>query len=174
MIDPLWKRIAGIHVLDEGLIGAVWMAHDKQTDIVHLYDACVFKLEVLAVIAEGLNARGRWIPIAWEKGSKEVAEKLLDRGCNTIPEPIADSPALAEMTSRDIWERMRSGRFKVDKRLKVWTDEYTNYYRDESQIPTGAYPLMNATRYAVGSLPFARKQSSSKTKTNNAPKLAII
>lgn len=173
MINPEWKRIAGIHVQDEGQIGAVWLAHDKERDQIHVYDACMFRQEVLAVIAEGLNCRGRSIPIAWESKSKDMADKLLDRGCNMVYEEHKDTPEVAEIVSREIWERMRTGRFKADKRLKEWIDEYQSFYREDSKIPTGASPLMSATRYAVAQLDYAKGQISRKTKLS-APKLAIV
>src|SRR3546814_4945820 len=114
-----------------------------------MYDCCVFRREVLAVIAEGLNARGRWIPVAWESALKDMADKLLDRGCNVLPEPVKDTDALAEVTSRDIEERMRSGRFKVDKRLAEWLDEFRAFSRRDAKVPRTGYPLMSATRHAV-------------------------
>ena len=136
MIAPEWRRICGLHCLDDGTVAAAWIAHDKDTDLVHLYDACVFKREVLAVIAEGLNARGRWIPVAWAE--KDMAEKLLDRGCNMLPDPVVDTDTVAEVVSRDIWERMRSGRFKVDRRLKEWLDEFKAFDRQEGKVPRGS------------------------------------
>ena len=36
MIPDDWPRIAGIHVRDDGDVGCVWMAHDKDRDLVHL------------------------------------------------------------------------------------------------------------------------------------------
>lgn len=173
MIDPTWKRICGIQCQDEGTIGAVWMAHEKPRDLIHVYDACIFRNEVWAVIAEGLNCRGRNIPIAWNKKQKDIADKLLERGCNMLYDPLEESAATTEVWSREILERMKTGRFKVDKRIKEWLDEYQSYYRDESEVPTDAFPLMAATRCAVSQLQYAK----GKPKTNSrpmAPKLAII
>ena len=83
MIEDHWQRIAGIHKKPNGEIAAVWLARDPDTDVVRVYDACLFKKEVLAVIAEGLNARGRWVPISWK--DKELAAALDERGCNMSP-----------------------------------------------------------------------------------------
>lgn len=172
MIDPLWRRIAGIHMQDEGEIGAVWMAHDRTTDCIHMYDACIFRKEVLPVISEGLNARGRWIPIAWQddKSMAAMSTELSKRGCKMMYDPVDDMP---DMISREIEERMRSGRFKVDKRLGEWLEEYRTYYQAHSKIPEG-FPLMTATRFAVGNLKRAKRQISKLKKTTNYPKLAIL
>jgi len=172
MIDPLWKRIAGISCQEDGTIGAVWIAHNKDTDSIHLYDACIFRREVLAVISEGLNCRGRWIPIAWTDKDKDMSDKLLEKGCNMLYDPYKDNQTVSEVISRDIWERMRTGRFKVDKRLSEWLEEYKTYYRDESKVPKG-FPLMSATRHAVSQLEYAKRQTPAR-KQIMFPKVAII
>ncbi len=169
MIQDGWKRVAGIHIQDDGDLAAVWMALDGDSDVIHLYDCCVFKREVLAVIAEGMNARGRWIPVGWT--NKELADKLLDRGCNMQPDPSDDSESMAEIISRDIWARMRSGRFKVDRRLKEWLDEYKTFNRQDSKVPRDTHPLMAATRHAIDQLQYAKAESTRSTKINY-PKLA--
>jgi hypothetical protein len=174
MIREHWYRIAGIHCQDDGAIAAVWMAHDKDADTLHLYDACLFRREVLAVVAEGLNARGRWIPVAWHVGAKEIADNLLDRGVNTLPEPVESSQAAIEAVSLEVWGRMRSHRFRVDKRLGEWKEEYRTFYRQDSKVPSDTHPLMAATRHAVAALAYARRQSASRGGSKNFPKVAII
>lgn len=164
-----------MHVQDEGEMAAVWLAHDKTGgDVLHLYDCCVFRREVLAVIAEGLNCRGRWIPVAWAEKAKDISGKLLERGCNMLPEGATDTDAVAEVVSRDIWERMRSGRFKVDKRLAEWLDEYRAFYREESRVPRVSHPLMSATRHAVAMLQYSRRTEPAGRKRGAYPKIAVI
>ncbi len=173
MIDSSWKRIAGMHVQEDGEMAIVWLAHDKLSDVVHLYDSCAFKNEVPVVIAEGLNARGRWIPIAWEKSAKNMADSFLERGCKMLPEPSNDSDQLAEVLSREIQERMRTGRFKVDKRLKDWIDEFDSFEKIEGKVPRGNSPFMSATRHAIAQLKSAKKLQNRST-TLNYPKVSII
>jgi len=173
MIEGTWKRVVGMHVQSDGDLSFCWLALDKDTDTVHLYDACKFSREVMAVVAEGLNARGRWIPIAYPVEAKEIAAQLLDRGCNTLPEPYKEADAVREMTARDIQERMRTGRFKVDKRLKDWQDEFKTFYRDDSQVPKG-FPLMSATRHAMANLEWARSNMKRRSSQNNYSRMAIV
>ncbi len=162
-----WRRIAGIEVEEDGKVAAVWIGHDKLSDVVTLYDACKFNAEVLAVISEGLNARGRWIPIAWNVTSKDFSDKIMERGCNVLFEGLKESPQMAEIASRDIEERMRTGRFKVDRRLAEWLSEFELFSKQGGKIPVSGYPLMAATRYAIGQLDLAKKlQSPRKLKTN--------
>lgn len=160
--------------MPEGDIGCVWMAHDAMSDVVHIYDACIFRREVFAVIAEGLNARGRFIPIAWELKAQDISEKLLERGCKMLPEPEKDSQALAEVHSRDILERMKTGRLKVDKRLAEWLDEYRSFYRQDAQVPLKTSPLMSATRHAVAQIQFARRVHAPRVQKQNFKQVAII
>lgn len=174
MIEPEWRRIAGMQVQDDGDIALVWMAHDKTADKVHIYDCCVFRREVLAVIAEGINCRGRWVPVAWSSKAKDVSEKLLERGCNMLPEPVRESQQLAEVQSRDILERMKTHRLKVDRRLQDWLDESRRFYRQDSQVPLSTSPLMAATRHAFADLQYARRQRPPGKKERNYPQVAMI
>jgi hypothetical protein len=170
MLEPEWKRLGGLFLQEQGQLGAVWIAHDTETDCVHLYDACVFANEVLAVISEGLNARGKF-PLAWCKKDKEFVDKLKERGCRTSYEPVID---MVEVTSRDIQERMRTGRFKVDARLAEWKEEFRTYYKSDAEIPTSGYPLMTATRIAMSDLKKARRVSPKKKRKETYPKVAMI
>ena len=146
MIPENWRRIAAIHQQSDGMVAAVWLAVDRDADVVHLYDCCLFKREVLAVIAEGLNARGKGVPVAWCEDAKILAEKLDERGCNMLSDGVKDTLPMAEVTARDIWERMRTGRFRVDKRNAEWLDEYRTYFRKDAGIPLEGSPLMKIGR----------------------------
>lgn len=165
------RKIAGIHVCENGDIACVWLNYEPLDDSITICDSCVFKREVPIVIAEGLNARGRWIPIAWN--DKSIADSLTQRGCRMLPEQCDDKEVPAEMVSRDIWERMRTHRFKVDKRLGDWFDEARSFEKDNNKIPRDSHPLMAATRHAVQMLSFARAAEKPRKQTNTR-RLAIV
>lgn len=173
-IQPQWRRIAGIHVCEDGEIGMVWIAYDMDTRCLHLYDACNFRLEIPAVIGEGINARGRWIPIAWEKSGKAMVEELKKRGCNFLYKPVEEDSATAEARSREIWQFMRMSLFRIDRRLQNFQDEIVNMSRADFDSGTAKYPLVAATRYAIDQLNFARAQETGNKKQPMAPKTAII
>ncbi len=155
MLKDHWKRICGLHCSDDGRISAVWLAHNPEDDVIHLYDSYKFPESTeFAVVVEGLNARGRNIPISWSH--KEISENLLNKGCNMLVEAAENSPAMAEVVSGEILARLRSGRFKVEQRLSDWLAEFKTFNRDGSQVPTDSHPLMTATRYAVADLANAR------------------
>lgn len=172
MIPDDWKRVAGMYVRDDGDIGCVWMAHDKDRDLVHLYDACLFQREVIAVIADAFAARGRFIPVAWTH--KELADDLLGRGVNMLPASCDDSDAAAEVASREVWARMRTHRFKVERALRPWAEEFETYNRESQKVPRDSHPLMSATRYAVQMLPYARRSTPKRAKGGTYPQVAMI
>lgn len=177
MIEPTWRRVAGVHLEDDGVVGAVWIAWDTITSVVHLYDAALFKTEVPVVIEDGISARGRYYPVAWAEKDKAFADALLDAGINMLPDGCKDDQAMAELQSRAIWQMLRGSRFRVDKRVGQWLREYKDFFRDEAQIPLKGFPLMAATRHAVEMLDYAvaESQHMSLGSTNNAPtNLAII
>lgn len=180
-LDKDWNRIAAIHCRDDGEIAAVWLAHDKESDCVHLYDGCEFKAEVLAVIAEGLNSKpynafrlnSKWIPVAWEISAKHIVDNLRDRGCNMLYEGVKDSEMLAEAISRDVWERMRTDRFKVDKRMSGWLEQYKSFQRKEGKIPLVTHPQHVALRYAMVELKSAKREPKHSDAHKLFPKVAI-
>ena len=176
MIEDGWKTIAGIH-FQPGVsgAGAIWLAHDKQADTIHLWDCALYPTEPPIMVATAMTKHGRWIPIAWEEEAKPLIDQLLDRGCNILPEPVKQTAVQAEAVSRDILERMRTGRFKVDKRLADWLDEYRSFTRDEGLVPMTTHPLMAATRYAMANLDYARvRERKGKDTDKNYPRIAII
>lgn len=172
MIEPEWPRICGIHVQEDGQVAAVWIAHDKTADCLHLYDCHVHERDVLAIQVETLKRRGKWIPVAWHEDAKEIAEKLLDHGVNTLPEGVKNSDPIAETVSLDIWERMETGRFKVASHLDAWLKEFDTFQRRDSRVPRDTHPLMAATRHAVAQLEWARRQA--KRTSTNYPRIAVV
>lgn len=174
LIPEDWRRIGGIHLEEDGTLGAVFLALDMSADIVHCYDAALFRTEVPAVIADGLAARGRWIPLAWAKGQEAFSTDLLERGLNVLPEPSGDTEGVAEVISREIWQRMRGSRFRVEKHVGEWLDEARKFYRDDNAVPRTGFPLMSATRHAVAQLRYARPQKWPGAKRANHPNIRII
>ena len=78
---------------------------------------------------------------------------------------------LAEVSSRELWERMRTGSFKVNKALSGWLDEYRGFARRDGKIPREGYPLMTATRYAVAMVDWSLARPKS---TKTFPEAAIV
>lgn len=174
MIDASWKRIGGFHVEDDGTIGAVWMAADPMSAVVHIYDAALFRHEVPVVIADGIAARGRHFPVAWAKKDKGFADTLLEVGINILHDPCTDDPGMIEVNSRVIEQMLRGSRLRVDKRVSEWLREYNDFFRSGSNVPAKGFPLMAATRHAIEMIDYARAESHGYARSENAPRLAIV
>lgn len=174
MIDQSWPRIGAIAIEKNGDIGAAWLTYDRNTDGMLLYDCCIFRREAPAVIVEGLNARGRFVPVAYAASSKAFADDLLKRGVNMMFDQADDSQAMAEVVSRAMAERMRSGRFRVERRLAEWLEEMERMQRHEGPVPLEGFPVMTAARFALQMMEHARKPPSTVGRRNLYPKVAIV
>lgn len=166
-----WKRIAGIHLQEDGTLGVVWLGHDKLDDTIHIMDCCRFKSEVPIVIAEGLNARGRWIPISWRKKDKDLSEMLLNRGCNMLYDGVDHTESFDKILTRELSERMRTRRFKTNPRMAEWNDEFQGFKNSDDGID--AYPLISATKHALAQLNYAKRQAKPVSRPAY-PKVAIV
>lgn len=173
MIDPTHKRIAGMHVTETGDIAVVWMALDTDSDHAHIYDACVFSYgEPLPVIVDSILNRGRWIPLAWTH--EEIAEKLREKGVKTLHDKTSDSDEMAEVVSRDIWDRANSRRISYEKRLQNWANELKTLDRSKGKIPKDSHPLMAATRMALQNLKRAKRSQPKHLRRKSTRVVAII
>jgi len=172
LIEPNHKRIAGMHVTKTGQIALVWLARDPISDHVHVYDCALFETEVPAVIADSISNRGRWIPVAWNH--EEMKDSFETRGCRMLHESSSDTDEMAEIVSRDIWERMRAMRITVDKRLKNWLEEAGSLQKNDGKIPKDSHPLMSATRIAMQKIKFAKREQSRRTNKKQIRRVAIV
>lgn len=174
LIKEEWKRIAGIHLEEDGTLGCVWLAHDERASTVYLYDAALFRNEVPVVIADGIAARGRYYPVAWRKKDKPIADMLLDNGIEILPDPCVDDQAMAEVISKQVWQSMRASRFRVEQRVGEWFREYESFFKDRSKVPLEGFPLMAATRHAIEMLNWAEPERGFRGKQKNHPDIAVI
>lgn len=163
---PSLKRIAGFHVNPDGTFGAVWMFRDPETDYVEVYDAALFEREVYPVVADAFIARGRFIPVAWNKADKATSDELLNRGVRMLPEGVDDSEEIAAVVSREIQGRMRAKMFKAKKELGNWFHEFNSFATTGGKVPREGFPLMSATRYAFSHRRSAKTNEKRKTKTH--------
>jgi hypothetical protein len=60
-----WPRIAGIDFGWDHPTACAWLAWDRDTDTVHVYDCYRVKEATPVIHAAAIRARGEWIPVAW-------------------------------------------------------------------------------------------------------------
>jgi len=162
-----WPRIGGVDFGWDHPTAAVWIAYDRDTDTVHVYD-CYRKREATPVIhAAAMTAKGKWIPFAWphdglqhDKGSGEqLATQYRNLGVKMLKDKATHPPEKGkpegtggngvEAGLMDMLDRMQTGRLKVAAHLHEWWEEFRLYHRDDGKIVKVGDDLMSATRYAL-------------------------
>jgi len=184
-IPSHWARIAGMDYGWDHPTTCTWIAWDRDSDIVYVYDSYAQSMEVAAVHAAAINARPKWITVVWPRDGRQA-----DKGSGT---PLADqyralgvnmlkgsgrgwggwftnppSPGMKEGSGgvsleagvMDMLERMKTGRFKVFNNQPLVLDEFRMYHRKDGKIVPFKDDLISAIRYATMSLRFSRTHAT--------------
>lgn len=159
--NPFPAHYAHIVGLDFGIahpFAAVWMAWDRDSDCLYVYDT--YRVEGMSAVhhAVSLNRYGR-IPVAWphdgnnrDKGSGETLAGVYRRhGVNMLANhaTFVDGGNSFEAGIEDMRVRMETGKFKVAKHLKDWWEEFRQYHRKDGQVVKLKDDLLSATRYGL-------------------------
>lgn len=171
-VDPFpipdhWPIICGVDFgIDHPSAGA-WLAWDRDTDTLYVYDTYRVSNETPAQIVPRITQRGDWVPVAWpadglqrSKGDGiQLAEQYRSHGANMLHE-YAQLPETGDeegkKTSRTsveagvmmMFDDMKRGKFKVFKGLDDWFSEFRLYHRKDGLIVKLQDDLLSATRYA--------------------------
>ena len=158
-IPTHWPRIVGLDFGVDHPFAAVWLAWDRDTDTIHVYDAIRVRDGSVATHVPAVRAKAPWIPCAWphdglqrDKGSGEqLAKQYRDAGLNMLRERATfdDGTNGVEAGIMDMYTRMETGRFKVAKHLAEWFEEFRMYHRKDGKIVKERDDIMSATRYAI-------------------------
>jgi len=163
-IPKHYARICGIDFGFDHPFAAVWVAWDRDQDIIYVYDCYDQVGETPAYHVEAIKKRGETIPVSWphdgqqrEKSSgvhlaeqfrvQHRLESMLgfsarydnEKGGGQDTEPIV----------MEINERMRTGRLKVFRHLDRFFRELRMYHRKDGQIVKKGDDIMAAMHYAV-------------------------
>lgn len=151
---------------------AVWLAHDRDTDVIHLYDCYKSREPQIAIHAAAITQRGRWIPVSWphdawthdRSSGLHFAGIYEKHGCTMLPEhaQFPEGGFGIEAGVAEMEDRLKTGRLRVASHLSQWFDEYRQYHRDKGQIVKKFDDLMAATRYGIMMLRYARRQARIK------------
>lgn len=159
-IPAHWPRICGMDFGWDHPTAAVWIAWDRDTDTIHIYDCYRVKEATPAIHSLAIKAKGEWIPVAWphdglqhDKGSGEqLAEQYRKYGVKMLKERATfekDGGNGVEAGIMDMLDRMQTGRFKVARHLNDWLEEFRMYHRKDGKLVKTDEDLMSATRYAI-------------------------
>lgn len=181
-IEEWWPRICAIDFGYDHPFAAAWLAWDRDTDTVYVYDIYRESKATPPIHAAAVKARGEWIPVIWphdgmgtEKGSGEaLSVQYRKLGMNMMLSHFTNPPSVGQEEGKggiavepglfEMLTRMQTGRFKVAKSCKAWFEEKQLYHRKDGKLVKLRDDAISASRYACQSLrharlkPVARKQ----------------
>jgi len=149
-MPPSWPKV---YALDVGWnrTAALWGAWDQQSDVVYLYSE-YYRSEAEPVIhAEGIKARGWWIPGVVDPAARgrsqpdgrRLMDTYIELGLN-----LSYAVNAVESGILTVWQRFSTGKLKVFNSLRNFLAEYRIYRRDEKgKIVKENDHLMDACRY---------------------------
>lgn len=164
-IPHWWRRIIGIDLGGgDHPTAAVALAHDGETDTIHVYAVYKGKDPRISIHASAIKTWGQ-IPVAWPKDAytrdrnsgQRFADLYRQEGLRMLQEhsQFQDGSVSVEPGIAEIHNRMVQGKFRVAYHLSDWWDEYKLYHRERGAIVKKYDDIMDATRYAVMSLRYA-------------------
>lgn len=157
-----WPRINGVDFgIDHPGAGA-FLAHDRDSDTIYIYDCYRQSGETPIYHAAAMKKHGSWIPTAWPHdgfkrdgggGSKPVAlkDQFRKHGVFMLPEHAHykdERGNSIEAGVIEMFEYMRTGRLKVFSTLPLWFEEKRLYHREDGVIVPKKDDILSATRYA--------------------------
>ncbi|WP_259556284.1 phage terminase large subunit family protein [Vibrio harveyi] len=156
-LDDAWPRAFGFDVGWKKTAG-IWGAYDSDTDIIYLYSEHYRGYAEPAVHASACKTRGDWIPCiidsAAHGSNQENGRKLFQLYVNEGLICINANKGI-DAGLLTVYQRLSTGRLKIEKNLVNWLSEYRIYRRDDKgQIVKENDHLMDATRYLVMGLGF--------------------
>lgn len=179
-IPEHWKQIVGLDFGWAHPTAAARIAYDRENDCIHVVSAYRQAKETPIIHAAAVKSWGEWLPVAWpkdglqtDKGSGlQLAQIYRQQGLKLLTEyaQFPDKRGLGvEAGLLEMLHRMQTGRFKVDRNLEKWWEEYRMYHRksdptnpSRSVIVDVNEDLMCATRYACMMLRYARSRQESE------------
>lgn len=179
VVDPFqipdsWPVICALDFGWDHPTACVWLAWDRDNDIIYLYDSLRMRESVPRDIAVLIVNRGAWIPCAWphdglqhDKGSGiQLAEQYRQHGVNMLhemaqfPETGDENGYKVSRTSveaglMEMLNRMQTGRWKVFSNQKDWLQERQLYHRKDGKIVKERDDSISASRYAMMMIRYA-------------------
>jgi phage terminase large subunit-like protein len=168
-IPSHWARIVGLDFGWDHPAAAVWVAHDRDTDTLYVYDVWGGRETPVAEQSLTIRGGGEWIPVAWphdglqhDKGSGEqLAKQYRDKKVNMLKNRATfdDGSNGLEAGIAEMLDRFRSRRLRVFKHLEPWLREFRLYHRKDGVIVKLKDDYMSATRYAMMMRRYALSQA---------------
>jgi len=157
-----WPQIIGIDFGYDHPAATVKLAFDPDNDIVYVVAADKErKMDALSHSEKIKRMGGEKFPVSWphdglntEKGKGEqLISTYRQHGLNLLSISARHKNDVGGAQSRetgimDIYERIKTGRFKVFSHLNEFFEEYRNYHRKDNKIVDRLDDIISATLYA--------------------------
>ena len=179
LCDPIdipdhWPRLCGIDFGWDHPTAVTWIAWDRDSDVVYVYDSYSLRQETVPVHSSAINARGKWIPVIWpmdgrqaDKGSgKNLTEQYRKESVNMLREHFSNPPSQGmkegtggnsvEAGIQQMLTRFQTKRLKIFKNQGKLLEELRMYHRKDGKIVPSHDDVISALRYCVMSLRKAR------------------
>lgn len=159
LIDPIqipehWARVYGMDVGFYAPTAVVFIAHDRDNDVVYIVgEYSDSELTAAQHAAKLMNMGCNWqvgiCDPAVNQGSQRDGQSLFDdykrAGMNLVLAKYAK-----ELAVDKVLERIRTGQFKVFNTCRKFMDEWRRYSRDDNgKIKKGHDHLMNALEFVI-------------------------
>ncbi|KKL79687.1 hypothetical protein LCGC14_2012340, partial [marine sediment metagenome] len=181
-IPDHYYRINGIDFgIDHPGAGA-FLAWDKDADTIYVYDCYKQRGETPIYHAAAMKKHGDWIPNAWphdglerDKGSGiPLKQQYRGHGLRMLSKPAyfrgpdgkvirSETGKIIEPPTIQMYEWMRTGKFKVFSNLSQWFEEKRLYHRRDGKIVAKYDDILSATRYAFIMRRYARHKPIFRT-----------
>lgn len=169
-IPKYWKQIGGMDFGYDHPFAAVNLAHDLDTDTIHVTKEYRERQATPVIHAASLKPWGKWLPWSWphdglqhDKGSGEqLAKQYADQDLNMLEEraTFEDGTNGVEAGLSDMLVRMQTNRWKVFKTCPLWMEEKRLYHRKKNdngriEIVKLRDDLISASRVGLMMIRFA-------------------
>ena len=183
-IPPHWPRLVGLDFGIDHPSAAVWLAWDRDSDVLYVTDCYRVKDSSIPIHASAIRARGDWIPVAWphdglqrDKGSGEqLATQYKNQGLAMLPHraTFEDGSNGVEAGVAEMFTRMQTMRLRVFAHLDDWFEEFRLYHRKDGMLVKSGDDLLSATRYAMMMRRKARTQEEADSRMRPLRALPVI
>jgi phage terminase large subunit-like protein len=165
-VRPEWAKIWGCDFGIAHPFAATLLAWDRDTDTIHVLHCVRVSDQLPYQHAAAIKRIGANVRVAWpadgharDKGSGEpISRSYKNAGVRMLDHHAthADGSVSTEAGILEMFERMKTGRFKVASHCVDWFEEFRGYCRKDNQIVKYKDDLMSATRIGVMMRRFAQ------------------
>ncbi len=190
-----FRRLIGLDFGTAHPFAAVAILFDVESDIIYVARTYKEADALVSTHCAAVRPWGNWIPVAWPHdgherrevtqkddnnetgmGFKELSEMYREHGLNMLSNHATHKSGgfQVEPTITEIYERMKTGRFKVFNTEHQWLAEFHSYHRSDGMIVKLNDDLMSATRIAVMARRWAIEDSGAWADIGGTPQNADL